>query len=102
MRQFDVLVNPARGEHAWAPYMVVLQSHHLEPLETTVVAPLIDDVARPATGVDVPVAFDGRNLVLAVGELRGSALAGGRRPVGSLADREDDIRRALDRLFTGF
>lgn len=102
MRQFDVLVNPARGEHGWAPYMVVLQSHYLEPLETTVVAPLIDDAARPVTAVDVRVAFNGRELVVAVGELRGSALEGHRRAVGSLADHEDDIRRALDRLFSGF
>ena len=102
MRQFDVLVNPARGDHTWAPYMVVLQSHHLEPLETTVVAPLVDDAKRPATGVDVQVAFNGRNLVLAVGELRGSALAGHPRAVGSLAEHEDDIRRALEKLFTGF
>lgn len=102
MRQFDVLVNPARGEHAWAPYMVVLQSHYLEPLETVVVAPLIDDAARPVTAVDVPVAFSGRELVIAVGELRGSALNGHRRAIGSLSDREDDIRRALEKLFSGF
>lgn len=102
MRQFDILVNPARGEHPWAPYMVVLQSHHLEPLETMVVAPLIDDAERPITAVDVQIAFDDRNLVLAVGELRGSTLANSRRAVGSLVNHEDDIRRALDRLFSGF
>lgn len=102
MRQFDVLVNPARSEHPWAPYMVVLQSHHLEQLETTVVAPLIDDTERPVTGVDLPGTFNGRNLVLAVAELRGSALEGRRRALGSLADREDDIRRVLEKLFSGF
>lgn len=102
MRQFDVLVNPAHGEHGWAPYMVVLQSHYLEPVETTVVAPLIDDADRPVTAVDLPVAFKGRELVVAVGELRGSALSGHRRAIGTLADHEDDFRRALDRLFSGF
>ena len=102
MRQFDILVNPDRAEHAWAPYMAVLQSHHLAPLETTVVAPLIDDAARPATAIDVPVNVSGRELVLAIGEMRGSALSGSRRPVGSLTAYEDDIRRALDRLFSGF
>lgn len=102
MRQFDVLVNPARGEHTWAPYMVVLQSHYLESLETTVVAPLVDDAERPVTAVDIQVAFNGRNLVLAVGELRGSALASDRRAIGSLVEHEDHIRRAIDRLFSGF
>ncbi|CAN1524290.1 Toxin CcdB [Caulobacteraceae bacterium] len=102
MRQFDVLVNPARGEHPWAPYMVVLQSHHLTHLETTVVAPLIDDAGRPVGLVDVPVEFEGRDLVLAIGEMRGSALSEHRRSVGSLAAQEDDIRRALDKLFSGF
>lgn len=102
MRQYDVLVNPARGEHPWAPYMVVLQSHYLEPHETTVVAPLIEDSERPATGVDVQVTFHGRSLVLAVGELPGSAMAKPRPTLGSLADYEDDIRRALERLFSGF
>ena len=102
MRQFDVLVNPARGEHPWAPYMVVLQSHHLDLLETTVVAPLIDDMGRPIGLVDVPIAFEGRDPVLALGEMRGSVLSEQRRSVGSLAAHEDDIRRALDKLFSGF
>jgi hypothetical protein len=102
VRQFDVLVNPDRGEHPWAPYMVVLQSHFLELLETTIIAPLIDDSERPVTSVDIPLAYKGRNLVLAVGEMRGSALTGSRRAVGSLSEHEDTIRRALDRLFSGF
>lgn len=49
-----------------------------------------------------PFAFNGRELVVAVGELRGSALNGHCRAIGSLADLEDDIRRALEKLISGF
>ena len=38
MRQFDVLrnPNPATAEHS--PFLVVLQSHHLDPLDTVFLA----------------------------------------------------------------
>lgn len=82
--------------------MVVLQSHFLDAIETTVVAPLIDDMERPLNTVEISVQFEGRSLVLSISEMRSTALIASARRVGSLAEREDDIRRAIDRLFSGF
>jgi len=102
LRQFDVFENPNSELRLYAPFLVILQSHHLQALDTTVVAPLIDDARRPLSGLDIPVEFGTRALVIAVTEL---AAIDGRhlqRPVGNLAAHEDPIRRALDRIFTGF
>jgi hypothetical protein len=50
----------------------------------------------------VPVTFNGLAYVLDVTLLANIDRAALRRRVGSLIDQEFDIRRALDRLFTGF
>ena len=41
MRQFDVYRNPSERSRAYAPYVVVLQSHLLEAMPTIVVAPML-------------------------------------------------------------
>ena len=77
----------------------MIQSHFIEQ-EAVVVAPLATD--KTATGVDIDVGYADGGFVLALSEM-GSVprpLLG--RTMGSLASHEDDIRRALDRLFTGF
>lgn len=54
------------------------------------------------TKVMAPVTFAGEPLMISVAEmvaiLRTTLVA----KAGSVSDAEDDIRRALDRLFTGF
>nr|QQZ49533.1 CcdB family protein [Phenylobacterium glaciei] len=39
MRQFDVYPNPSTRSRAKAPYVVVVQSHHLVAAPTVLVAP---------------------------------------------------------------
>lgn len=102
MRQFDVVRNPKADRQPHAPFLVSLQSHHLDGFDTVVIAPLIDAAARVPTRVDVCVEFEGRRLLVAVSELTSTAFAGHLRIVGDLKAHEDAIRRALDRLFTGF
>ena len=102
MRQFDILANPNLASRDFAPYVVVLQSHHLEPLNTVMVAPLLAGVERPITEIDVLVTFQGRNLVLSVAEAAAITKSRLGEPQGTLSSYEDQIRRALDRLFTGF
>ena len=82
--------------------MVVLQSHHLDPLDTVLLAPLVNDAERPVTAVDIPIDLKGRRLVLVVAELAGVPRQNLGRPLGSLVGHEDAIRRAFDRLLTGF
>ena len=66
------------------------------------IAPLVNDGEATVGTLEVDVEFDGQRLILAVGELAGIEGRLLTRKVGSLVAYEDDIRRALDRLFTGF
>lgn len=102
MRQFDVLDNPNEATRSYTPFVVVLQSHHLAPLDTVVLAPLVNDAARSVSSVDISVEFEGRRLVLVLGELAGVPIARLGSVRGNIAGQEDEIRRGLERLFTGF
>jgi toxin CcdB len=103
MRQFDVALNPDAGKRPAAPYLVILQSHLLYGLPTVIVAPLRRaDTVEGITDLQTPVSFDGDDYALMVAEMAHipTRLLGD--SVGSIAAYEDAIRRALDRLFTGF
>ena len=102
MRQFDVLPNPNPETRHYAPLVVVLQSHHLDPLDTVFLAPLVRDAKRSVSSVDIPLEFQGERLVLVVAEAAGIPRQGLGMAQGNIAEHEDDIRRALERLFTGF
>lgn len=102
MRQFDVLENPNPASRRHAPFVAVLQSHHLDPLDTIVLAPLVRDVARSVSLIDVPLEFRGEPLVRVVAELAGVRREGLGRVLGSIGEHEDAFRRSLDRLLTGF
>ena len=100
MRQFDVCPNPSGATRAYAPYVVVLQSHYLD-LETIAIAPLVTD-ARPLEPIDLAVELNGEPFVLAISEIGSVSRTRLKRRLGSLTEYEDDIRRALERLFSGF
>ena len=86
-----------------APYVVILQSHLLDAMPTAVVAPLLPAEGRkPYAEISAAVDFEGMQYLVSVGELAPIETKRLRRPKGDLLDFEDDIRRALDRLFTGF
>ena len=103
MRQFDVFANPSERSRRIAPLVVVLQSHLLDDIATVVVAPLLRAAERPAfTQVGMAVAFNGEDYTLSLAELSAVDARRLSRSLGSLQEIEYDIRRALDRLFTGF
>lgn len=99
MRQFDVFRNPSRESRHLFPFVVALQSHFVE-LDTVVVAPLVID--KRNDGVDIEVELEEAGYVVALSELGAVSRFHLARRLGSLADREDEIRRSLDRLFSGF
>ena len=99
MRQYDVYANPSAASRAFAPFIVILQSHYIE-LDTVVVAPLVTD--KVASPIEIGVTFDGRHLVMALTELGSVRKAPFQNPVGSLLDHDYEIQRALGRLFSGF
>lgn len=102
MRQFDVYENPIDAARGFAPYVVVLSSHHLPQLDDVVVAPLVNDGSDVVDDLELVVEIFDQFLVLVITDLSSLPLQQLRRRIGSLQHREDDIRRALDRLFTGF
>jgi toxin CcdB len=99
VRPFDVFINPSAASRSFAPFVVAIQSHYIV-LDTVLVAPLVND--KRATTLEVPVTMDGQSLVVALTEMGSVRVASLIDPVGDLASHEDEIRRALDRLFTGF
>jgi toxin CcdB len=101
LRQFDVFQNPSSALRDIVPYLAVLQSHHLKPVDSIVVAPLFRN-ERPLSELDVPLIFKDESLVLLVSEIGSIDRSTLRKRLGDLTAHEDAIRRALERLFTGF
>ncbi|MBU1384418.1 MAG: CcdB family protein [Alphaproteobacteria bacterium] len=103
MRQFDVFPNPSPRSRAAAPFVVLMQSHFVDEMPSALIAPLIRELrSGDFTRVSVAVRLDREPLHLSLAEMAPIARSDLKRPVGSLKPAEDDIRRALDRLFTGF
>ncbi len=103
IRQFDVFDNPSERLRSQAPYIVTIQSHFLDALRTRVVAPLFRPEAMPPErGLILPVQFDGTILSLNIAMMANIEAHLLRRPRRTLIDYEIDIRRAIDRLLTGF
>jgi toxin CcdB len=104
MRQFDVFLNPSSKSREMAPFVVLLQSHFLAAMPTAVVAPMLRaEPDRPAyTEVSVRLTFQAAPFIVSVAELAAIDVRGLRAPVGDLRAFEDPIRRAMERLFSGF
>ena len=103
MRQFDVVANPAEESRGFAPYLVVLQSHYLIGLDTTVVAPLIvRESLPPDFTFALAVDFEGRPLTLALQQLSSIPVRRLGRILGTLAAHDMEIARGWKRLFSGF
>lgn len=103
IRQFDVFDNPGDRLRTQIPFVVAIQSHFLEALSTTIVAPLFrEQIMPPERGVILPIRFRGESLALNVALLANIETKLLRRPLGSLVDSEFEIRRAIDRVLTGF
>ncbi len=102
MRQFDAYRNPVPAARGVAPFLVILSSHHLHGLTEVVVAPAVNDAQSTITELEIPIVIEDQALTLVVSELFSTSAHSLRQRVASLAAHEDAIRRALDRLFTGF
>jgi toxin CcdB len=103
MRQFDVFRNPSQQSRAAIPYVAVLQSHYLDAIATVVIAPLISvENVRPDDLITLPVDVNGEPFTLAVALLVNIEARRLTSSVGNISQYEDAIRRALERVFTGF
>ena len=98
-----MIANPSARSRDEIPWLVVLQSHHLAAMPTVVAAPLLKYEPRAAySETSVVVSFKGEAFIVSVAELAAIDARGLPPSSGDLRDAEDSIRRALDRLFTGF
>jgi toxin CcdB len=102
LRQFDVVRNPSLEARKVAPFLVMLSSHHLRGIDEIIVAPLVNDAAETVGELEILVEVEGESLTLVISEMFSVTPTGLRGAVDNLAYLEDDIRRAVDRLFTGF
>ncbi len=85
-----------------APYVVILSSHLFNDLVEIVVAPVLRPGLLNASDFDVRVRWNEEDHLVSVIGLAAISSTRLKRRVGSLLAHDDDIRRALDRLFTGF
>lgn len=103
IRQFDVFENPSSRTIGDVPYIVVLQSHYLDALNTVVVAPLFRPEVIPAeNAVMLAVRFDAEPLVLDLALIANLPTRLLRQSVGNLVEYDLEIRRAINRLLSGF
>jgi Tfp pilus assembly protein PilN len=103
IRQFDVVSNPEVRTRSQVPYLTVLQSHWLDGLDTVVVVPLmLPTIVPPDEVVALTVSVNGQTLSLNVPLLSNAKLSRLGRAVANLGIAEDRIRRAIERIFTGF
>jgi toxin CcdB len=102
VRQFDLYENPVASMREGVPFVMVLSSHLLADLTEVIVAPVLARRAVKLTDFEISVAWDDQPLLIGVAGMAAIRSADLRRRITSLAAYEDDIRRAVDRLFTGF
>lgn len=102
VKQFDLCANPSDRSADVAPYLIVLSAHHTLGLEEVIVAPVIRSGVLAPNAVDVTVRISEEIYVVSVVGLAAIRRQLLRQRIGNAAAYEDDIRRALDRLFTGF
>lgn len=65
-------------------------------------APLVSDKKMAADQVEVEVELDGRKFILMMSDLFATESRRLRKLAGSLSNHEDELRRAIERLFNGF
>jgi len=103
IRQFDLIDNPSPRSRTVAPFLAVIQSHLYDESPTLLVAPMLGMASTTAlTKVSLAVSHNREDYVLMLSELGAISRPTAAIVRGSLLPYEDDIRRALDRLFTGF
>lgn len=102
MAQFDVYRNPV-GAMDNVPFVVDVQSDHLDRMPTRVVVPLgrPDTFLQPVRRLNPVLEVDGEPLILITEQASALPARVLGRKVASLAEHRTDIIAALDFLFTG-
>lgn len=102
MPQFDVYANPGRNADL-IPFLLDVQSDMLDPLDTRLVAPLVDATrAKAMSRLNPEFIIEGRRLFLSTQEMSGYPRRALGEPLFNLSQRRDEILVAIDFLMLGF
>jgi toxin CcdB len=102
MPQFDVYANPGRNADL-IPFLLDVQSDMLDPLDTRLVAPLVDATrAKAMSRLNPEFIIEGRRLFLSTQEMSGYPRRALGEPLFNLSRRRDEILVAIDFLMHGF
>ncbi len=103
IRQYDVVENPNPSSRTAVPYLLILQSHLFEALNTLIVAPIFPAVSMPPDNrVLLPIEIDGQPMTINLALMANIERRGLGSRVINLLEEDYEIRRGIDRLFTGF
>lgn len=103
IRQYDVVENTSKTTQGRVPYLLVLQSHLFEPLNTVIVAPIVPaDVVLSDGKVLLAVELQGQAMTINLPLMANIERRSLGRQIGNLLELDYEIRRGIDRLFTGF
>ncbi len=99
MAQFDLYAGVGRTES----YVVDVQADLLDRLGTRIVAPLVPRAKTGImTGLTPLIEIDGVEFVVLTQEMAAIPVRDLQNRIGSLAEYQDEIKRAIDILFFGF
>ncbi len=102
MPQFDVYASPGRNADL-IPFLLDVQSDLLDPLETRLVAPLVDATrAKAISRLNPECVIEGRRVFLSTQEMSGYPRRALGEPLLNLSQRRDEILAAIDFLIQGF
>lgn len=101
MARFEVFAAPAQSGAAW---LLDVQANLLEDLATRIVVPLMPLSAslKPVRQLNPVFEIEGQDCMMLTQALASIPARELKRPVTSLAARQDEITQALDLLLTGF
>jgi hypothetical protein len=102
VRQYDLYENPAASMRGAVPFVVVLSSHLLGDLTEVIVAPVLAGRSTPLSAFEIQIGHGDATFLVSITGMTAIRQPDLRRRAGSILAYEDDIRRAVDRPFTGF
>jgi toxin CcdB len=101
VRQYDICRNPDRSSRQRFPYLIVLQSDLLEPLDTVVAAPAAVESAAAIAKLNPTIEVLGKRHRIIMQELAGVARSRLGEVVGNARAHHPAFIAAIDLLFTG-
>jgi toxin CcdB len=102
VRQYDVCRNGDRSSRSRIPFLIVLQSDLLSPLETVVVAPVVAErQAQTIKRLNPRLMLSGKAYRVVMQELAGIPRQRLGEAVANVRDRHAEFVGAVDLLFTG-